>query len=343
MPPGADFADMNRARFALLGAAGLLVACARRLPGPQPVRIGMVSDLGGLGDHSYNDSAYAGLLAARARLHVAIAVLQSRSAADYQPNLMVFASKGYDEVFAIGYDQAPDLAEVAARFATRHFAIVDAVLDAPNVTSVTFKSAEASFLAGALAAMVTRTKAIGFLGGIDVPIVREFEVGYAAGARAVDPNVRVLVKYIGDFDDVAAGSELAALLYGQGADIVYAAAGKAGLGAIGEVRSRSGVFAIGVDADQDGLAPGKILTSVIKRIDNSVVLLATLAAQRRPRPAVLALGLKEHGVGLTDFQYTRNVVTAAMIERLDALTRAVSAGRVVVPQTRAALAAFRGV
>jgi basic membrane protein A len=333
---------MNRSAFTALAAGDLLAGCARAASGPQPIRIGMVSDLGGLGDHSYNDSAYAGLLAARARLHVEIAVLQSRSAADYQPNLMVFASKAYDEIFAIGYDQAPDLAEVAARFATRHFAIVDAVLDAPNVTSITFKSAEASFLAGALAAMVTRTKTIGFLGGVDVPIIREFEVGYAAGARAVDPAVRVLVKYIGDFNDVAAGSELAALLYGAGADIVYAAAGKAGLGAIQEVRSRSGVFAIGVDADQDGLAPGKILTSVIKRIDNSVVLLASLTVERRPRPPMLALGLKERGVGLTDFQYTRNVVTAAMIERLDRLTHAVAAGRIVVPATRAALAAFTG-
>jgi basic membrane protein A len=301
----------------------------------------MVSDLGGLGDHSYNDSAYAGLLAARDRLGVAVAVLQSRSAADYQPNLIVFASKGYDEIFSIGYDQAPDLLEVATLFPGRRFAIIDAVVDAPNITSVTFKSAEGSFLAGALAAMVTATKTIGFLGGVDIALIREFEVGFTAGAREVDPGVRVLVKYIGDFNDVPTGNELAALLYNQGADIIYAAAGKAGLGAIEEVRKRSDVYAIGVDSDQDGLVPGKILTSVLKRIDNSVLLLARLTAQHRPRPPRLALGLKEGGVGLTDFRYTRDVVTPARIARLDRITAAVIDGSIVVPATRDQLAAFK--
>ena len=301
----------------------------------------MVSDLGGLGDHSYNDSAYAGLIAARDRLGVAVSVLQPRSAADYQPNLIVFASKGYDEIFSVGYDQAPDLLEVSRLFPERRFAIIDSVVDAPNITSVTFKSAEGSFLAGALAAMVTTTGAIGFLGGVDIELIREFEVGYTAGAHEIDPNVRVLVKYVGDFNDLPTGNELAALLYNQGADIVYAAAGKAGLGAIEEVRRRRGVYVIGVDSDQDGLAPGKILTSVLKRIDNSVLLLARLTKLRRPRPQRLALGLKEGGVGLTGFRYTRNVVTPAMIARIDRITAAVIDGRIAVPATRDELAAFR--
>lgn len=327
----------------MLGTGATFAAgCSRGTSQNGRIRVGMVSDVGGLGDHSYNDSAYAGLLEARDHLGLGIAILQSRSAADYQPNLMVFASKAYDEIFSVGYDQAPDLLEVAQRFPKCHFAIIDAVVAAPNITSVTFKSAEGSFLAGALAAMVTRTKSIGFLGGVDIDLIREFEVGFTAGAREIDPAVNVLVKYIGDFNDVASGNELAALLYEQGADIVYAAAGKAGLGAIQEVRQRRNAYAIGVDSNQDALVPGKILTSVLKRIDNSVLLLATLTAHRRARPRRLALGLKEGGVGLTDFRYTRNVVTAATIERLDGLTRAVVAGRIVVPETRAALTAFRG-
>ena len=331
---------MQRRRFVSLIAPALLSNCAGDPAVERAIRIAMVSDLGGLGDHSYNDSAYAGLLDARERLGVRIAILQSRSAADYQPNLTLFASKGYDEIFSVGYDQAPDLLEVSQRFPQRRFAIIDSVVDAPNITSVTFKSAEGSFLAGALAAMVSTTKTIGFLGGIDIELIREFEVGFTAGAREVDPAVRVLVKYIGDFNDVATGNELAALLYEQGADIVYAAAGKAGLGAIQELRQRRNVYAIGVDSDQDGLVPGRILTSVMKRIDRSVFLLATLAAQHRPRPAHLALGVKEGAVGLTDFRYSRAVVTPPIRARLARITAAVASGRIAVPTTRAALATF---
>jgi basic membrane protein A len=328
----------RRARVAS-AASALVAGCAPPLRDARIIRIGMVSDLGGLGDHSYNDSAYAGLLASRDRLHVAIAILQSRSAADYQPNLTMFASKGYDQIFSVGYDQAPDLVEVAQRFPNRRFAIIDAVVDQPNVTSVTFKSAEGSFLAGALAALVSKTKTLGFLGGVDIALIREFEVGYIAGAHTVNPAVRVLSKYVGDFNDVATGKELSALMYGQSADIVYAAAGKAGLGTLQEVRERPDAYAIGVDQDQDALIPGKILTSVLKRIDNSVLLLAQLTARHLPRPAHLALGLKERGVGLTDFRYSQAVVTPAIVARLNRLSADVIAGRIAVPSTRAALAA----
>jgi basic membrane protein A len=329
-------------RRALMAAAAsaLVAGCAPAVRDSRSVRIGMVSDLGGLGDHSYNDSAYAGLLASRDQLHVAIAILQSRSAADYQPNLTLFASKGYDQIFSVGYDQAPDLVEVAQRFPNRRFAIIDSVVDQPNVTSVTFKSAEGSFLAGALGALVSKTNTLGFLGGVDIALIREFEVGYIAGAHTVNPAVRVLSKYVGDFNDVATGKELSALMYGQGADIVYAAAGKAGLGTLQEVRERPDAYAIGVDQDQDALIPGKILTSVLKRIDNSVLLLAQLTARHLPRPAHLALGLKERGVGLTDFRYSKAVITPAIVARLNRLSADVIAGRIAVPATRAALAAY---
>lgn len=328
---------MQRRRFVSLVPSALLASCAHEARRTTGVRVALVTDLGGLGDHSYNDSAYAGLIAARDRLGVSVALLQSRSAADYQPNLTLFASKSYDQVISVGYDQAPDLLEVAGRFPQRRFAIIDAVVAAPNITSVTFRSAEGSFLAGALAALVSTKRSIGFLGGVDIAIIREFEVGFTAGAQTIDRAIRVGVKYIGDFNDLAGGKELAALLYDQGADIVYTAAGKAGLGALGEARERSGVYAIGVDADQDALVPGKVLTSVLKRIDTSVFALAQLAAEHKPRPARLAFGVKEGGVGLTEFRYTRHIVTAAIIARLNALRASIAAGRIVVPVTRAEL------
>jgi basic membrane protein A len=307
------------------------------------LRIGMVTDIGGLGDHSFNDAAYAGLQRAKRELHVQTTVLESRSAADYQVNMTVLANKEYDEIFAIGFLMAKDVTEVAERYAKRRFAIIDAVVDEPNVTSVTFKEEEGSFLAGALAAMTTKTKTIAFLGGIDLPLLRKFEAGYTAGAREIDPSVKVLVKYVGSFDDVASGKELAGVLYDQGADIVYVAAGKAGLGAIDQVKGRKGAYVIGVDSDQDGLAPGKVLTSMVKRVDIGVFRVTKALALNRPLPSHIVLGLRQGGVRLTDFRYTRNVVTPRKIAVLHALTEMIDDGTIVVPSTREGLASFKRV
>ena len=303
----------------------------------------MVTDTGGLGDRSFNDSAYAGLVRAKNDLHVDTTVLQSHSAADYQINMTVLANKRYDEIFAIGFLMAKDVQEVAERYAKRHFSIIDAVVDMPNVTSVTFKEEEGSFLAGALAAMTTKTKTVAFLGGIDIPLLRKFEAGFAAGAREIDPNVKVLVKYVGSFDDVASGKELAGVEFDQGADIIYVAAGKAGLGAIDQVKRRANAFVIGVDSDQDAIAPGKILTSMVKRVDIGVFRVSTQAAAHKPRPAHLTLGLKEGGVGLTDFTYTKSVVTPDKIATLAKLKALIVGGTLVAPSTREELASFKRV
>jgi len=337
---------MSRRRTAVFACALLWLGvfsagCSREHVAAGTVRIGMVTDVGGLGDRSFNDSAYAGLTRAQRDLHVQTVALQSRSAADYQVNLTVLANKEYDEIFAIGFLMAKDVTEVAERYPKRHFSIIDSVVDEPNVTSVTFHEEQGSFLAGALAAMTTKTKSIAFLGGIDIPLLRKFEAGYAAGARQVDPSVKVQSKYIGSFDDVASGKELTGVLIDQGADIIYAAAGKGGLGAIDQVKSRPNTFVIGVDSDQDALAPGKILTSMVKRVDVGVYRVCVQAAAHKPRPAHLTLGLKEGGVGLTDFKYTRSVVTPAKIAVLDKLRAAIIAGKIVVPSTREELASFK--
>ena len=337
---------LRRAAFLALAVVCCCTAvtgCARNHVASGTVRIGMVTDTGGLGDRSFNDSAYAGLVRAKNDLHVDTTVLQSRSAADYQINMTVLANKRYDEIFAIGFLMAKDVQEVAERYAKRHFSIIDAVVDMPNVTSVTFKEEEGSFMAGALAAMTTKTKTIAFLGGIDIPLLRKFEAGFAAGAREIDPNVKVLVKYVGSFDDVASGKELAGVQFDQGADIIYVAAGKAGLGAIDQVKRRSNAFVIGVDSDQDAIAPGKILTSMVKRVDIGVFRVSTQAAAHKPRPAHLTLGLKEGGVGLTDFTYTKSVVTPDKIATLAKIKALIVGGTLVAPSTREELASFKRV
>jgi basic membrane protein A len=326
-----------------IALAVALTGCAGSSISKASMRLGMVTDIGGLGDKSFNDSAYAGLKEAKARLGAEIEVLESKSAADYQPNLTALADEDYAEIYAIGFLMNNDLAQVASNYPQRRFAIVDAVVDRPNVTSITFKEQDGSFLAGALAAMVTKSRTIGFLGGMDIPLLRKFEAGYAAGAREIDPRVTVLVKYVGSFEDVASGKELAGVLFNSGADIVFVAAGKSGLGAFDEVKARDHDYVIGVDSNQDALIPGKVLTSMVKRVDVAVFRVARDARERRIPRGTLELGLAQDGVGLTDFAYTKAIVGAAAIARLARLRRAIIDGRIVPPSTREELAAFRPV
>lgn len=320
----------------LLGASvAVLSGChANGASGNGRVRLGMVTDVGGLGDRSFNDSAYAGLQRAQRDLHADTQVLQSRSTADYTPNLTTLANKEYDEIFAVGFLMASDTSQVAERYANRHFTIIDAVVREPNVTSVTFREQEGSFLAGVAAAMTSKTKTVAFLGGVDIPLLRKFEGGFVAGVHQIDPTMQVLVKYAGSFDDVAAGKEIAGVLFDQGADIIYVAAGKAGLGAIDQVKPRIGRFIIGVDSNQDALAPGKILTSMVKRVDVGVFRVAQNAVSGKPISGNLELGLRDHAVGLTDFRYTRALVPPQLFPMLARVSRAIERGTIVPPATR---------
>jgi basic membrane protein A len=302
----------------------------------------MVTDVGGLGDKSFNDSAYRGLLHSESGLHAYIKVLQSKSAADYQPNLTVLSEARFNMIYAIGFLMSDDLDQVAKQFPAQQYSIIDAVVPDPNVVSVTFKEEDGSFLAGAIAAMVSKTHHIAFIGGQDIPLIRKFEAGYVAGAHEIDPSMRVDVKYAGSFDDVAAGKELANLLFNDGADIIYTAAGKVGLGAIDAARTRpAGYYIIGVDNNQDALAPGKILTSMVKHVDVAVYDIAKGIQDRHPLHGHVVLGLKDGGISLTDFKFTRSAVTAAELARLKTLQNAIISGRMTVPDTREALAAWK--
>jgi basic membrane protein A len=337
----------RRAILLCIAAAVFAVSlggCARRHVHPRPgqLTLGMVTDVGGLGDKSFNDSAYNGLVRSRADLDAYIKVLQSKSAADYQPNLTVLSEARFNMVYAIGFLMGDDLQQVARQFPQQQFTIIDDVVPEPNIVSVTFKEEDGSFLAGALAAMVSKTHHIAFIGGMDIPLIRKFEAGYAAGAREVDASVRVDVKYAGSFDDVATGKELANLLFNDGADIIYTAAGKVGLGAIDAARARpTGDYIIGVDNNQDAVAPGKVLTSMVKHVDVAVFDAAKGIQSGHPLHGHVVLGLKDGGISLTDFRYTRSAVTPQMQARLATLRDAIIAGKITVPYTREALATWK--
>ncbi len=330
-------------QYAWILLAVACAGCAATSTAHHGMRLAMVTDTGGLGDKSFNDSAYLGLREAQTRYGASIEVLQARSAADFQPDLTVLANQGNDEIIGIGFLMTEDLDQIAQSYPHRHFALIDSSAEEPNILSVTFREHESSFLAGALAAMTSKTRTIAFLGGIDVPILRRFEAGFTAGARQIDPRVKVLVKYVGSFGDVASGKELASVLFDQDADVVFTAAGKSGLGAFDELRNRPNAYLIGVDADQDGVVPGRVLTSVLKHVDAAVVRIARdLRAGHAPH-GHLVLGLAEGGVGLTPFTYTRKTIGAKNLARLETLRRAIVSGRIVPPATREELAAFNPV
>lgn len=314
-----------------------------RGPAPGQLTLGMVTDVGGLGDQSFNDSAYRGMTQARAKLGAYIQVLQSRSAADYQPNLNALTNLHYDMIYAIGFLMGLDLDSVAKEHPSQRYAIIDAVVDDPNVVSITFREQDGSFLAGAIAAMVSKNHHIAFLGGADIPLIEKFEAGYIAGAREIDPSIKVDVKYAGSFDDVAAGKELATLLFNGGADIIFTAAGKVGLGAIDAVKSRDSDFIIGVDSNQDALAPGKVLTSMVKKVDVAVFDVAKSLQDHHPMSGHVVFGLKDGAIGLTDFAYTKAYVTPVRQARLLRIERAIVEGKIVPPDTRKALADFKAV
>lgn len=323
------------------GAQGSRQAGGTTANGGPP--LAMVTDVGGLGDKSFNDSAHQGLLEAQAKLGARITVLQSHAFTDYEPNLTALAQANNELVVAVGYLMHDAVDAVAPRFPSTHFAIVDSVVDQPNVASVTFKEEESSFLAGVAAALASHKKVVAFLGGIDSPLIQKFLAGYEAGVKSADPNIKILVKFTGSFDDVAAGKEYASLLFQQGADVIYAAAGKCGLGAIGEVKTLpTGNYVIGVDSDQDALAPGKVLTSALKNVGGAVFDLAREAASGRFKAGHIILGVKEGAVGITPMPYTRGALPPGGLREIDAYRRAIVGG-LRVPSTLGELAAFHPV
>ena len=334
-------------RLFALAAAALLAGCTSggstsssqsATGGPS---FAMVTDVGGLGDKSFNDSANRGLQIAQKQFGAHVTVLQSRAVTDYEPNLSTLAQQGNELIFAIGFLMHDSLNDVAPRFPKTHFAIVDSVVDQPNVTSITFKEEESSFLAGVIAGLTTKKGTVAFLGGIESPLIEKFQAGFAAGVVSVNPHVAVLVKYTGSFDDVATGKEYASVLYDQGADIIYAAAGKCGLGAIDEAKSRpAGDYIIGVDSDQDAIAPGKVLTSALKHVDNAVLALAKDAVNGAIPSGTQVFGLKDGGVGLTQMKYSKQLLPKGALQTEAAYEKLIASGKLVVPFTLAQLKAF---
>ena len=325
-----------RKMFVLL--LGLVLIAGVVGPGfaaPQPevadedVRIGVVFSIGGLGDESFNDAAFRGMQRAVEDFDIAFDYVEPDDVAEMEDHQRAFVEAGYDLVIAIGFLQESGLEAVAADYPDARLAIVDSVVDAPNVASLVFKEHEGSFLVGALAAMMTETGTVGFVGGMEVPVIYNFQVGYEQGARHADPDVEVLINYAGAFNDPGRGKELAISQNARGADIVYHAAGGTGMGVF-EAAQEQDFYAIGVDSDQDHIAPGTILTSMLKRVDVAVYNVVEDVVRGEFEPGLHEFGVADDGVGTTDFTYTRDVIPQDVMDRLAEIRQQIIDGQIEV-------------
>jgi basic membrane protein A and related proteins len=306
-------------------------------------RAGMLTDLGGLSGSAQNkgfsDLGWDAFLKAQTDLGATVTLVETKEQADYEPNLEKLAKEKYDIIVGVGFLLTDALNAVAPKYPDIHFAIVDNVVDQPNVMSLVFAEEQGSFLVGALAAGMTQTGTIGFMGGMEVPLIKKFEVGYIAGARTIKSDINVLVGYTGSFSDPAKGKEVTLAQYNENADIVYAAAGSCGLGTI-EAAQEMNKYAIGVDTDQDGVAPGFVLVSMVKHVEIAVYDAISAAKNGTFTGGVHLYDLKVGGVGISAMTYTKDKVPQALLDKVTQLQQMIIDGTIVVPTTQEELDAF---
>jgi basic membrane protein A len=312
--------------------------------GPKQARrafhVGLVFDVGGLGDKSFNDLAYAGLLRARDQLGVSFEYFEPTQGSERESALRLFAQGDADLIIGVGFLFTDDIRAVAADFPAKKFVCVDYTWTPgdsvpPNLVGLKFREEEGAYLVGALAAMVSATGTIGFVGGMDIPLIHKFEAGYRAGALHVNPATRVIVNYAGvtgdAFKNPSKGKELALAQYDQGADVIFHASGSTGLGVFEAARQKQ-KLAIGVDADQAAEAPGLVLTSMTKNVDVVVFQEIEAAASGHFEGGVRVLGLAEGAVGYVRNESNARWLTPERVERLDAIRGEIIAGAISVPR-----------
>lgn len=306
------------------------------------ISFGMITDVGGLGDKSFNDSAWAGMQKIGQELGVEPKVLQSAKQEDYESNLGNMA-QSVDVSVAVGFLMEQAMASAADQYPDKKFGIIDTVVDKPNVMSVTFKENEGSFLVGVIAGLTTKSNTIGFVGGMETPLIQKFEVGFRAGVASVNPKAKVLVDYTGAFDNPDKGKEIALKQFKQKADVIYHASGACGIGVI-QAADENNFWAIGVDQDQAKESKNnKVLCSMIKRVDTATYTIVKSVndnAFKGGAANALALGLKEEGVGYSD---NGKNVTADVAAVADKYKAAIIDGTVTVPTTIDELKAFKPV
>lgn len=305
------------------GALALALAASQAHAQPA-----VVYDMGGKFDKSFNEAAYNGIERWKKETGKNYLEFEIANETQREQALRRMAERGANPIIAIGFSQASGVEKIAKEFPKLNFAIIDMVVNQPNVQSVVFKEQEGSFLVGLMATMASKTGKVGFVGGMDIPLIRKFQCGYEQGAKYANPKTEVFANMTGTtgaaWSDPGRGAELAKAQFAKGADVVFAAAGGTGIG-VYQAAKDSGKLAIGVDSNQNHLQPGTMLTSMLKRVDVAVYNVA-----KGHKAGVSVLGLKEGGVDVAIDQHNEKMVTPAMRKALDEVRTAIVSGKVKV-------------
>jgi basic membrane protein A len=288
----------------------------------------IVYDMGGKFDKSFNEAAYNGMERWKKETGKSYLEFEVTNEAQREQAIRRMAEKGASPIIAMSFSQASAIEKVAKEFPKLKFAIIDMVVDLPNVQSVVFKEQEGSFLVGMMAAMASKTGKVGFVGGMDIPLIRKFECGYEQGAKYANPKAEVFQNMTGTtgaaWNDPARGGELAKAQFSKGADVVFAAAGGTGMG-VYQAAKDGGKLAIGVDSNQNHIQPGTMLTSMLKRVD-----VAVYNVSKNHKPGMSVLGLKEAGVDYAMDKNNEKLVTADMKKKVDAAKADIISGKIKV-------------
>ncbi|HEX8285181.1 MAG TPA: BMP family ABC transporter substrate-binding protein [Pyrinomonadaceae bacterium] len=317
------------------------------------LRVGIVYDIGGKDDRSFNAAAFDGVKCAETGRHpdgtvcdksslgIMLRDVEPGNPTSIEPAMRAFAERGYDLIIGVGFAQAPIMENVAKDYPGINFAIVDGVSQLPNVASLVFKEHEGSYLVGMIAARESKTGVLGFIGGMDIGLIHRFATGYEEGAKAARPDARVIVNYVGVTDGAwnnpGKGKELALAQIGKGADVIFTAAGNSGLGAFDAVEQagkdasgRANRFVIGVDSNQNGVKPGFVLTSMVKRVDNAVYQIVSDVAKGQFKGGFHTYGLEKDGVAYSMDDFNRSLISPEAIKQAEEARQKIIAGEIKV-------------
>ena len=313
----------------LVALAGVLAAGTAQA---QDIKPAVIFDMGGKFDKSFNEAAYNGAEKFKAETGIPYLEFEVTNESQRDQALRRMAQRA-DVIVAVGFAFSTPLEKIAAEFPDKKFVIIDSEVDQPNVQSVQFKEHEGSYLVGMAAALKSQTGKVGFVGGMDIPLIRNFEYGYEQGVKHVNPNAQVIVNFTGTtpaaWTDVSRAKELAIAQMDQGADVVYAAAGQAGLGAL-EAAADAKKYSIGVDSNQNYLHPGSVLTSMMKRVDVAVHNAFADAKNGTWQGGAKNLGLKEEGVDYAVDANNQKILTEDMQTKINAAKKEIIGGQIVV-------------
>jgi basic membrane protein A len=320
---------------------------AAQPPASDGLDVGIVFDVGGRGDKSFNDGAFLGGERAERELGARVHFIEPGEGSDREAGLRLLAAEHMDLVIGVGFIFTDDLTALAKEYPDVHFAGVDYALATdstgkvipppPNLAALKFREEQGSFLVGALAALVGKSKKVGFVGGMDIPLIHKFEAGYRAGVKQVCPDCQIVAQYAGvtpeAFRNPGRGKELALSQFTSGVNVIFHASGSTGLGVFEAARVEKKLV-IGVDADQYSEAPGRILTSMVKGVDAAVFDAIKRVKDGVFQGGVYQFGLKEQGVGYVYDAHNKGLIPDAAHERVEELRREIIDGKIAVPSTR---------